>query len=88
MIQYIVEANQIDSTVRSALEEIFDEKEIVNIVHKRVMDNVWTVLEDDCDVYEDYETLKMKEGAREACSKCQEADCGWCPYREWRDDGL
>ena len=51
--KFIVEGEQIISTVRSALEDDFSNVAIVDLLMKNIENNVWTVLEDDCEEYED-----------------------------------
>lgn len=48
---YIVEGEQIINAVRSALEDDFSKVAIVDLLMKNIENNVWTVLEDDCDEF-------------------------------------
>lgn len=50
-MKYIVEGEQIINAVRSALESEFSSLEITNILMKNIENNIWTVLEDDCDEF-------------------------------------
>lgn len=49
--KFIVEGEQIVSTVRSALEDDFSKVVIVNLLMKNIENNIWTVLEDDCEEF-------------------------------------
>ena len=51
--KYIVTKRQIISAVRSALEDDFSKVAIVDMLMKNIENNVETVLEDDCEVYEE-----------------------------------
>lgn len=50
-MKYIVEGEQIINAVRSALESEFSSLEITNILMKNIENNIWTVLEDDCEEF-------------------------------------
>ena len=50
-MKYIVEGEQIINAVRSALEDDFSKVAIVDLLMKNIEDNIWTVLEDDCDEF-------------------------------------
>lgn len=58
-MKYIVEGEQIINAVRSALEEDFSKVAIVDLLMKNIEDNIWTVLEDDCQefVWEDWDYI-------------------------------
>ena len=49
--KFIVEGEEIISTVRSALEDDFSKVAIVDLLMKNIENNVWTVLEDDCEEF-------------------------------------
>lgn len=57
--EYIVEGKQIISAVKSALEDNFSNVAIVDLLMKNIEDNIWTVLEDDCEefVWEDWDYI-------------------------------
>lgn len=57
--KYIVTGEEIIRTVRSALEEDFSKAEIVDLLMKNIENNIWTVLEDDCQefVWEDWDYI-------------------------------
>lgn len=48
-VKYIVRGSQIAKTVRGALLKTIANKDIVNIIHMAVMNDIQTVLEDDCE---------------------------------------
>ena len=52
-MKYIVEGEQIINAVRSALEDDFSKVAIVDLLMKNIEDNIWTVLEDDCEEFDD-----------------------------------
>lgn len=58
-MKYIVEGEQIINAVRSALGEDFSKVAIVDLLMKNIEDNIWTVLEDDCQefVWEDWDYI-------------------------------
>lgn len=49
--KFIVEGEQIISTVRSALEDDFSKVAIVDLLMKNIENNIRTVLEDDCEEF-------------------------------------
>lgn len=51
--KFIVEGEQIINAVRSALEDDFSKVAIVDLLMKNIENNVWTVLEDDCEEFND-----------------------------------
>ena len=51
--QYIVTENQILSTIESALNEHITNPTIIKELMASIKNNVETVLEDDCEVYEE-----------------------------------
>lgn len=55
--KYIVEGEQIISTVKSALEEHITNNTIIRELMASIENNIWTVLEDDCEEFidEDWE---------------------------------
>lgn len=53
--KYIVTKRQIISTIESALELSFNSPSIIKELMKDIENNVETVLEDDCEEYEDNE---------------------------------
>ena len=57
--QYIVTGEQIISTVRSALEDNIQNSTIIRELMVSIENNVWTVLEDDCEEFneKDYEYI-------------------------------
>ena len=57
--KFIVEGEQIISTVKSALEQHITNPTIVRELMTSIENNVWTVLEDDCEEfnYRDYEYI-------------------------------
>ena len=57
--QYIVTGEQIISTVRSALEDNIQNSTIIKELMISIENNIWTVLEDDCEEFneEDYEYI-------------------------------
>ena len=57
--KYIVEGEQIISTVRSALEDNIQNSTIIRELMETIENNVQTVLEDDCEEFndEDYEYI-------------------------------
>ena len=48
-MKYIVTGEQIISTVRSALEDNIQNSTIITELMASIENNVWTVLEDDCE---------------------------------------
>ena len=52
-IQYIVTENQILSTIESALKDHIANPTIIRELMKSIKNNVETVLEDDCEVYQE-----------------------------------
>ena len=52
-IQYIVTENQILSTIESALEKHITNPTIISELMVSIKNNVETVLEDDCEVYQE-----------------------------------
>lgn len=50
--QYIVTENQLLSTIKSALEDHITNPTIIRELMKSIENNVETVLEDDCEMYE------------------------------------
>lgn len=50
--QYIVTVQQLISTIESALEEHITNPTIVRELITSIENNVWIVLEDDCEVYD------------------------------------
>ena len=57
--KFIVEGEQIISTVRSALEDDFSKVAIVDLLMKNIENNIWMVLEDDCEefIFEDWDYI-------------------------------
>lgn len=57
--KFIVEGEEIISTVRSALEDDFSKVAIVDLLMKNIENNIWTVLEDDCQefIWEDWDYI-------------------------------
>lgn len=57
--KFIVEGEQIINTVKSALEQHITNPTIVRELMTSIENNVWTVLEDDCEEfnYRDYEYI-------------------------------
>lgn len=57
--KFIVEGEEIISTVRSALEDDFSKVAIVDLLMKNIENNIWTVLEDDCEefIWEDWDYI-------------------------------
>lgn len=57
--KYIVEGEQIISTVRSALEDNIQNSTIIRELMVSIENNIWTVLEDDCQefVWEDWDYI-------------------------------
>lgn len=57
--KFIVEGEQILSTIKSALDENISNPIIIKELMKNIENNVWTVLEDDCEEFndEDYEYI-------------------------------
>ena len=57
--QYIVTGKQIISTIRSALEDNIQNSTIIRELMTSIENNVWTVLEDDCEEFigEDWEYI-------------------------------
>ena len=51
--QYIVTEDQLLSTIKSALQEHITNPTIIRELMKSIENNVETVLEDDCEVYEE-----------------------------------
>ena len=51
--KYIVEGEQIINTIDSALREHITNNTIVRELMTSVENNVWTVLEDDCEEYDE-----------------------------------
>lgn len=49
--KFIVEGEQIISTVKSALEDNIQNRTIINELMTSIENNIWTVLEDDCDEF-------------------------------------
>lgn len=49
--KYIVEGEQIINTVRSALEDNIQNSTIIKELMVSIENNIWTVLEDDCDEF-------------------------------------
>lgn len=49
--KYIVEGEQIISTVKSALEDNIQNSTIIRELMASIENNIWTVLEDDCDEF-------------------------------------
>lgn len=56
---YIVTKGALSSTVMDALQKEFASTSIVDTIHKRIMYNIETVLEDDCEefVWEDWDYI-------------------------------
>lgn len=50
-MKYIVEGEQIINAVRSALEDDFSKVAIVDLLMKNIENNIWMVLEDDCEEF-------------------------------------
>ena len=46
--KFIVEGEQIISTIKSALEDNIQNRTIINELMTSIENNIWTVLEDDC----------------------------------------
>lgn len=57
--KFIVEGEQIISTVKSALEQHITNNTIIRELMVSIENNIWTVLEDDCDefIWEDWEYI-------------------------------
>ena len=57
--KFIVEGEQIISTVKSALEDNIQNRTIITELMTSIENNIWTVLEDDCQefVWEDWEYI-------------------------------
>lgn len=57
--KFIVEGEQIISTIKSALEDNIQNSTIIRELMVSIEDNIWTVLEDDCEEFneEDYEYI-------------------------------
>lgn len=57
--KYIVEGEQIISTVKSALEDNIQNSTIIRELMASIENNIWTVLEDDCQefVWEDWDYI-------------------------------
>lgn len=57
--KYIVEGEQIISTVKSALEDNIQNSTIIRELMVSIENNIWTVLEDDCQefVWEDWDYI-------------------------------
>jgi hypothetical protein len=51
--KFIVEGEQLLSTIRSALEDNIQNRTIIIELMASIENNIWTVLEDDCEVVED-----------------------------------
>lgn len=51
--KFIVEGEQIISTIKSALKDHITNNTIIRELMTSIENNVWTVLEDDCEEYED-----------------------------------
>ena len=49
--EFIVEGEQIVSTVKSALEQHITNSTIIRELMASIENNIWTVLEDDCDEF-------------------------------------
>lgn len=49
--KFIVEGKQIVGTVRSALEDNIQNSTIIKELMASIENNIWTVLEDDCDEF-------------------------------------
>ena len=57
--KFIVEGEQIISTVKSALEDNIQNRTIITELMTSIENNIWTVLEDDCEEFneEDWEYI-------------------------------
>ena len=57
--KYIVEGEQIISTIKSALEDNIQNRTIITELMTSIENNIWTVLEDDCEEFidEDWEYI-------------------------------
>ena len=51
--KYIVEGEQIISTIKPALEQHITNNTIIRELMVSIENNIWTVLEDDCEEYEE-----------------------------------
>jgi hypothetical protein len=51
--KFIVEGEQLLSTIKSALEDNIQNRTIIIELMASIENNIWTVLEDDCEVVED-----------------------------------
>lgn len=51
--KYIVKGEQIISTVKSALEDNIQNSTIIRELMVSIENNIWTVLEDDCEEFND-----------------------------------
>lgn len=57
--KFIVEGEQIISTIKSALEDNIQNRTIINELMTSIENNIWMVLEDDCQefVWEDWDYI-------------------------------
>lgn len=57
--KFIVEGEQIISTIKSALEDNIQNRTIITELMTSIENNIWTVLEDDCEEFidEDWEYI-------------------------------
>ena len=55
--KFIVEGEQLISTVKSALEQHITNSTIIRELMVSIENNVWTVLEDDCEEFDNERTL-------------------------------
>ena len=51
--KFIVEGEQLLGTIKSALEDNIQNRTIIIELMASIENNIWTVLEDDCEVIED-----------------------------------
>ena len=51
--KYIVTTRQINGEVKSTLSHIFADKEIAEMIRKKIMHDICDMLEDDCDEFSD-----------------------------------
>ena len=51
--KFIVEGEQLLSTIKSALEDNIQNRTIIIELMASIENNIWTVLKDDCEVVED-----------------------------------
>lgn len=57
--KFIVEGEQLLSTIKSALEDNIQNRTIITELMTSIENNIWTVLEDDCDefIFEDWDYI-------------------------------